>query len=90
MSRGRLTDYVRVRAQLRVLSNGCWGEWSGAINNTGQPVACIQGRTVAIRTWLRGWFRVPKARLVPCDTPGCLCPLHQPPRVVNQSRAVTA
>lgn len=77
---GGLKDYVRIRAKIAITPDGCWVNRDLTVNRDYQPVAKVNGKTVAVRTWLRMWFGVTKERLVPCDTKGCLCPLHRPSR----------
>ena len=78
-----LPTYLRIRQKLHCTPEGCWINpvvRGFAVNQDDQALTMIQGKTVAIRPWLRRFFGVARTRTVPCHTPACVMPLHYPAR----------
>jgi hypothetical protein len=67
-------DLEKVKGWVTIREDGCWVDWEGSINNTNQPVAWLEGRTQAVKPWLKRRYCV--LRPTPCRTKGCLSPLH--------------
>lgn len=82
----RLDAYVRVRAQCHTNPETDCLIWDSTVNGDNQPVARIQGKVRAVRSWLRAFFKVDIAYTLPCDTPCCVNPLHG----VRRQRTIVA